>query len=190
MRNNSIDWAIFIITSLPLFFNARELKYTMKQYKSWIDDRYFFNAEEYKLYADYCSDKICRLCYLDEYLFEYGYSLSQIGNIERSDSLLYEAVGISNNPNVLSLLGNNSLSQGKFREAEEYYKHAFYMVPNRLYPLTLLAKLYHTEGDTVRFLDMAEKVETFVPKVENANTERLRAEIREIKEDYYLETLN
>jgi hypothetical protein len=54
-------------------------------------------------------------------------------------------------------------------------------VPNRIYPLTLLAKLYYTEGDTTRFLDMADKIETFVPKVESINTERLRSDIVEIK---------
>ena len=58
------------------------------------------------------------------------------------------------------------------------------MVPNRLYPLNLLAKLYHAEGDTVRFLDMADNVELFVPKVESVNTERLRSEIRELKSCY------
>ena len=78
-------------------------------------------------------------------------------------------------------MGNNSLTQGRYREAEERYKHAFYMVPNRLYPLYLLAKLNYTEGDTVRFLQMAEMVEEFIPKVESVNTESLRTEIRELK---------
>jgi len=58
------------------------------------------------------------------------------------------------------------------------------MVPNRMYPLYLLAKLYYTEGDTVRFLNMADKIESFVPKVESVQTERLRSEIRELKSEY------
>ena len=41
-----------------------------------------------------------------------------------------------------------------------------------------------TEGDTARFLKMADKVETFIPKVESVNTERLRSEIREIRAGY------
>lgn len=83
-----------------------------------------------------------------------------------------------------NVMGNNSLMQGKYREAEYRYKHAFYMVPNRLYPLYLMAKLYYTEGDTVRFLSMADKIESFVPKVESLQTERLRLEIRELKSEY------
>ena len=76
---------------------------------------------------------------------------------------------------------------GDYREAEERYKHAFYMVPNRLYPLVLLAKLYYNEGDTVRFLKMSDVVEHFVPKVESVRTENLRAEIRELKNSYITE---
>ena len=58
------------------------------------------------------------------------------------------------------------------------------MVPNRLYPLNLLAKLYHAEGDTIRFLEMSDMVESFIPKIESVNTERLRSEIRELKSNY------
>ncbi|MCQ2110293.1 MAG: hypothetical protein MJY79_02210 [Bacteroidaceae bacterium] len=101
-----------------------------------------------------------------------------------SDSVLELGTQISSSPMFWNVMGKNSIALGRYREAEERYKHAFYMVPNRLYPLTLLAKLYHAEGDTVRFLDMAEKVETFVPKIENANTKRLREEIRDIKAGY------
>ena len=123
------------------------------------------------------------------FIFAYGRSLHYQGNYEKSDSILKLGTEISSDPMFWNVMGNNSLAQGRYREAEERYKHAFYMLPNRLYPLTLLAKLYHTEGDTVRFLDMAEKVETFVPKIENANTERLRAEIREIREGYNIEAI-
>lgn len=120
----------------------------------------------------------------ERYLFAFGQSLNKTGNYVKSDSILKIGTEISSDPMFWNVMGNNSLALGKYREAEERYKHAFYMVPNRLYPLYLLAILYHTEGDTVRFLDMADRVETFIPKVESANTERLRIEIRELKEDY------
>ena len=66
-------------------------------------------------------------------------------------------------------MGNNSLALGKYREAEDRYKHAFYIVPNRLYPLYLLAKLYHEEGDTAKFMYIADKISSFPPKVESIN---------------------
>ena len=90
---------------------------------------------------------------------------------------------LSSDPMFWAVMGNNSLEQKKFREAEERYKHAFYMVPNRIYPLYLLAKLYYIESDTASFIDMANRVESFIPKVESKNTERLRNEITELKTD-------
>lgn len=122
-----------------------------------------------------------------ECAFAYGQSLNKVGLYEKSDSVLMIGIKISCDPMFWNVMGNNSLAQGKYREAEERYKHAFYMVPNRLYPLVLLAKLYYAEGDTARFLKMTDVVENFVPKVESIRTENLRAEIRELKNSYLSE---
>ena len=122
--------------------------------------------------------------YDEKVIFEYGQSLNECSNYTMSDSLLTIGTSISSDPMFWNVMGNNSLMQGKYREAEYRYKHAFYMVPNRLYPLYLMAKLYYTEGDTARFLNMADKIERFVPKVESVQTARLRSEIRELKSGY------
>ncbi len=122
--------------------------------------------------------------YDEKVIFEFGQSLNEGGNYTMSDSLLTIGTLISSDPMFWNVMGNNSLMQGKYREAEYRYKHAFYMVPNRLYPLYLIAKLYYTEGDTVRFLNMADKIESFIPKIESVQTERLRSEIRELKTGY------
>ena len=122
--------------------------------------------------------------YDEKVIFEYGQSLNESGNYAMSDSLLTIGTSISSDPMFWNVMGNNSLAQSKYREAEYRYKHAFHMVPNRLYPLYLMAKLYHTEGDTARFLEMADKIESFVPKIESVQTERLRSEIRELKSEY------
>lgn len=124
------------------------------------------------------------------FLFAYSQSLNKIGNYEKSDSILKIGAEKSSDPMFWNVMGNNSMAMGRYREAEERYKHAFYMVPNRLYPLYLLAKLSHTEGDTIRFLEMADRVESFIPKVESFNTERLRKEIRELKTGYLSLTVN
>ena len=117
-------------------------------------------------------------------LFYCGQAYNKSGEYYKSDSILNIGTLISSDPMFWNVMGNNSLALGNYREAEERYKHAFYMVPNRLYPLYLLAKLYNTEGDSARFLKMADLVEEFVPKIESPKTERLRSEIREIKTTY------
>jgi len=116
--------------------------------------------------------------------FNYGQAYNMSGDYNRSDSILKIGATVSSDPMFWNVMGNNSLALGNYREAEKRYRHAFYMVPNRLYPLYLLAKLYHTEGDTVQFLKMADLVESFIPKVESVNTERLRNEIAGIKDCY------
>ena len=113
--------------------------------------------------------------------FIYGRSLNMSGQYFKSDSVLMAGINISGDPMFWNVMGNNSIELGNYREAEKRYKHAFYMVPNRLYPLYLLAKLYYVEGDSVRFYNMSETVESFIPKVESASTELLRLEIREMK---------
>ncbi len=123
------------------------------------------------------------------FIFAYGRSLHYQGNYEKSDSVLMLGTEINSDPMYWNVMGNNSLAQGRFREAEERYKHAFVMVPNRLYPLYLLCKLYHIEGDSAKFMQMAEVVETFIPKVESVNTEKMREEIMEIKAGYNMDAV-
>jgi len=98
--------------------------------------------------------------------------------MKKSDAILRMGTEISSDPMFWNVMGNNSLALWKYREAEDRYKHAFYMVPNRLYPLYLLAKLYHEEGDTAKFMYMAEKIASFPQKsnqlIQNNYAMRLR----------------
>lgn len=139
---------------------------------------------EYEFVAEGCDTLLEYIKTDKEFLFKYGRSLSMTGDYIKSDSILEIGTRISSDPMFWNIMGNNSLKLGRYREAEERYKHAFYMVPNRIYPLCLLAKLYDAEGDTARFLEMADKVESFRCKVESTQTEQLRDEIREIRAGY------
>ncbi|HBA13563.1 MAG TPA: hypothetical protein DCW98_06255 [Bacteroidales bacterium] len=151
---------------------------------AWKKAERWHKKEYYEYVVEDCDNLLPYMKHDYRFLFAYGQSLNKTGNYEKSDAILRMGTEISSDPMFWNVMGNNSLALGRYREAEGRYKHAFYMVPNRLYPLNLLAKLYHAEGDTVRFLDMADNVELFVPKVESVNTERLRSEIRELKSCY------
>lgn len=110
-------------------------------------------------------------------LFSFGRFINQTGNYELSDSVLMVGAEHSNDPMFWNVMGNNSLAMGKYLEAEQRYRYAFSMVPNRLYPLCLLAKLYYAQGDTARFTEMAGTIRSFKAKVESQNTDVLRDEI-------------
>ena len=175
---------LLIILSVILIGKIPEMKRHKQAESAWKKTERWHTMAYYGYVIEDCNPLLEDMKYDYHFLFAYGQSLNKTGNYEKSDSILMLGAKISSDPMFWNVMGNNSLALGKYREAEERYKHAFYMVPNRLYPLALLAKLYHTEGDTVRFLNMAEKVETFVPKKESVNTESLRNEIAEIKLGY------
>lgn len=173
-----------VVLSLVTYKVIPHLKQYRKAEQTWRKAERLYNKEFYEYVVEYCDTILPFFEHDESFLFTYGQSLNKTGNYLKSDSILMMGTEISCDPMFWNVMGNNSLALGKYREAEERYKHAFYMVPNRMYPLYLLAKLYHAEGDTAKFLDMADKVDTFVPKVESINTKRLRDEINEIKSGY------
>lgn len=177
----------FLISSIWIIREIPQIRQNRQAIAIWGIVETDYKLNEYEHVVNDCDSLFPFMKHDKGFLFAYGQSLNRTGNYEKSDSILRMGTEMSSDPMFWNVMGNNSLAMGRYREAEYRYKHAFYMVPNRLYPLYLLAKLYYEEGDTVRFLDMAERVESFIPKVESANTERLRNEIRELKEDYISE---
>lgn len=184
-----INILLLVALSLTLVLKLPEISQHKKAESVFEKVERWHKMEYYDYVVDDCDTLLKYLNHDYRFLFAYGQSLNKTGYYEKSDSVLKMGTEISSDPMFWNVMGNNSLLQGKYREAEERYKHAFYMVPNRLYPLYLLAKLYYIEGDTARFLDMVDKVETFIPKVESVNTESLRSEMRELKYNYLSEVV-
>jgi len=170
-----------IILNLPNTRIHKQAEITWKEVERW------HTMEYYEYVVEDCDTLLPYLNHDYRFLFAYGQSLNKIGNYEKSDSILKIGTEFSSDPMFWNVMGNNSLALGKYREAEERYKHAFYMVPNRLYPLYLLSKLYDNEGDTTSFLKICGKIETFIPKVESSNTAQLRKEIKEIRKGYLID---
>lgn len=119
-----------------------------------------------------------------KYLFEYGQALSKSGLYERSDSVLEMGTRISADPMFWNVMGRNSQERGLYDEARIRYRHAYLMLPDRLYPLCLLARLSHEEGDSQTFLRLAAEINRFHPKVESDLTKSLRHEIQDLLSTY------
>lgn len=170
-----------IILNLPNTRIHKQAEITWKEVERW------HTMEYYEYVVEDCDTLLPYLNHDYRFLFAYGQSLNKIGNYEKSDSILKIGTEFSSDPMFWNVMGNNSLALGKYREAEERYKHAFYIAPNRLYPLYLLSMLYYEEGDTTKFLNIADKIVSFTAKVESRNTEQLRNKIKEIRIDYLIE---
>ena len=173
-----------VLSLLFILCNLKMMMPEIRQYKqsfaSWQELKQWYEKEYYEFVVE-DGDSLLPFLKNDQYfLFAYGQSLNKVGRYEESISILKLGTTISSNPMFWIIIGNNCLSLGRAQEAEKYYKHSFYMVPNRLYPLTLLAKLYYKENKMDDFYDAVEKVKKFIPKVESISTESLRKEIMEL----------
>lgn len=148
---------------------------------AWKSVEQLHGMECYADVAERCEAMMPYMSDNGDFLYAYGQSLNKIGEYDKSDSILKLGTEISGNPMLWNVMGNNSLALGRYDEAEQRYMQAFYTLPNRLYPLILLAKLQYARGDMEAFSDMQGRIESFIPKVESVRTELLRAEVRNLK---------
>ncbi|MBO7260417.1 MAG: O-antigen ligase family protein [Bacteroidaceae bacterium] len=146
-----------------------------------------YDLKHYEPFIEDCSSFKDDLLHNYKFLFALGQSLNKCGEYEKSDSVLNIGSSVSCDPMFWNIMGNNATALGDYERAKECYTKAFCMIPNRLYPLSLLAKLYHENGDTTAFLHLSNAINSFVPKVESALTKELREEINLIIHESYLQ---
>lgn len=108
------------------------------------------------------------------FLFDFGRILATAGRYNDSNSMLRMGTLVSNDPMFYVMQGNNYRDMGFYPEAEQAYRKAFHVMPNRLYPLYQLMLLYERQGDTERMADMARQVIAFKEKVVSPATEEMK----------------
>jgi tetratricopeptide (TPR) repeat protein len=118
-----------------------------------------------------------------KFLFEYAQSLSKSEQYAQSNEVLQRAIKISCDPMLYNVMGKNCQALEQYALAEQCFTKAANLVPNRLYPHYLLAKLYHEMG----LKDKAEAeiniVLTKPPKVESMAVEEMREELRVMNDE-------
>jgi tetratricopeptide (TPR) repeat protein len=131
-------------------------------------------AEAYSEQYPYLQDEI-------RFLFEYAQSLSKSEQYAKSNEVLHRAIQISCDPMFYNVMGKNYQALKEYEPAEQSLKKAANLVPNRLYPHYLLAKLYHEMGEKDKMETEINIVLTKPPKVESMAVEEMRNELRELK---------
>ena len=112
---------------------------------------------------------------------EYGYVLSKIGLVEKSDSVLKVCQSYQSSPGLLILLGENCMNRGDYCAAENYFIDAFVMLPDRIKPLYELANLYVLKGDTVAALNVINSANNYSFKIESGWTRDYRIKMKTIE---------
>lgn len=108
------------------------------------------------------------------FLFDFGKMLANDGRFVDSNAMLHLGTLISNDPMFYVIQGNNYSDMGLYAEAEEAYKKAFYILPNRIYPLYRLMLLYEKEDDKKKMTEMALRVKLFKVKVTSPATKEIK----------------
>lgn len=122
------------------------------------------------------------------FMYEYGYTLHKLKQYDVSIERLKEGAKLSCDPMFLNIIGKNYQNKGEYGEAERYFTRSSHLLPGRIYPYYLLAKLYAEP----QFQDM-EKLEQMIeivikkkPKVESAAVREMKEELQKIRNDFDL----
>jgi O-antigen ligase len=168
---------ILSTVSVFLLFTVRQ------QYKA-----YFTMDEAVKLYQIGIYNEACQsfskvydpMRYNGSYLQYYGKALCLNEEYSKSIEMLKHAVLFTSDEILYTTLGDTYKALKRYSEAEEAYLHASFMVPHKLYPLYLLARLYDETGQNEKAVSVANKIMEKEIKVESEATEEIRAAMMEI----------
>ena len=169
-----------LLFGLLLFLELPQMEYRNTLEKKESDIAFFFRNEEYSTVCDYCDELRGKEIFSLNLLYEYGVSLSMIGQYEKSDSILRVCASRSSNPVFWHEIGHNNVRSGHFDEAEQSYIRSFIMVPNRMTPLLYLAQLYHRTGDSDKLEKVASFSKSFKPKIPSYTTQEYQEKITQM----------
>jgi hypothetical protein len=115
-----------------------------------------------------------------EYLMNYGKALSMAENDEKAVRVLEDARNYYSSAIIETASGDSYKRLKRYDKAAADYRNADDMVPSRLYPKYLLAKLYLESGDEAAAFDEAKKILRMDVKIHSRATEEIKLEMRNI----------
>jgi len=131
---------------------------TLQAWRDWKDGKMLMNAHLFEDAAESMKPLYPYLNDQPEFLFDYARSLSKAGRFEESNQVLERCMAFSGDPMLYNVYGKNLAALHRYEAAKSAYEQAYNRVPNRLYPLYLLARLYVEVGDTLGARQTAEKL--------------------------------
>ncbi|MBC8603069.1 O-antigen ligase family protein [Parabacteroides acidifaciens] len=156
-------------------------------YKRWGRMQIFYKNKSYGSVADDYVALHDRLKHKPEFLFEEAQCLNKTGQYAKAIQLLERAKLLSGDPMIRYMIAKNKQAIGNYREAEKELLHAIGILPERLYPYYLLAKLY-AEPDFYqadKFQSAAKAVLTKEPKVQSTAVREMREEMERMLAHYH-----
>lgn len=151
-----IAFSVFAFFSYPL--EAIPIKSEAE--KEWESIRYLASMELYEDAVEELAPLYGDLKDNYRYIYDYGYALHKCKRYQESNEILKEGAKISSDPMFYNIIGKNYEAMGAYDLAEGAYMHAHYMVPSRIYPLSLLMNLKIKTGDIHYAIEIGEKIQS------------------------------
>lgn len=114
------------------------------------------------------------------YLLDYGICLIDNKKYSSAFKMLSLAEQIDNDPRIFMLKGNILLERNQYKESEYMYNYAHLIIPSRIFPEYLLAKLYEQSKDTVKAVSMAKRILNKPVKTDNQLSESIQSEMHSL----------
>ena len=146
--------------------------------EAWKQVRMLYRAQHYEEARKECAELYPLLKDNPRFLFEYGHALNKTERFAQSNAILKEGAQLSSDPMFYNVMGNNYKGLGDYVRAEESYRHAFDILPNRIYPLYLLMKLYAETDQPDKANEMAQRVVDFPPKIDSPAIRDMKREAK------------
>lgn len=108
------------------------------------------------------------------FLFNFAKKLEELHRYNDSNDILRRGSLVSPDPMFLIIMGHNYKAIHQYYKAEECYKKAFTMQPNRVYPLYCRMLLYQDMGDTAKSIAVAKDIVNITPKISSLATEDMK----------------
>jgi tetratricopeptide (TPR) repeat protein len=176
-----VIWTFLIVALVTVASCTYKIYPLYKAYKQWNEAKILYGMNN--MHKEVVKEYAKQYPYLQNeklFLVEYAQSLTELEQYEKSNEILRQAMQISCDPGLYNIMGYNYQALKEYELAEHSFIKAANLVPNRLYPHYMLAKLYYEMGLRDKAEAEVNIVMTKTPKVESMMAEKIREELKEL----------
>lgn len=149
-------------------------------YKTWENAHFLYVTSNYKESITEFKKVNTLFKFNNEFLQEYGKCLAMNKDFAKAKIILNEAGKFGGDYMLYVNLGDVNKELKLYQQAEFAYKVSANMVPHKLYPHYLLAKLYLQSGDSAKAKTKAEEVLAMNAKINNMVEYEIKQEMKHI----------
>lgn len=196
MQNVTTQRRCLIFYSFIIVIGSCGASYFLRDSKNLAEQWHYANILKSENILDAAADNYDRLYdnlkHNPRFLLSYSKCLSEQENIVKAIWALDRAKMVCCDPILRNIQGCNYQLMGEYFVAEACFKEANYLIPKRIYPYYLMAKLYVDQNffDREKALEMINVVLTKSPKIYSKAIDEMRAEMTILLSELLNESFN